>query len=149
MYKIYLSLLDSKNNFPTLEYKGVILKAVGLATVHCQMLCPVVMFSLRNKAPSTCKLEGNWLIMVCNKVKLLVIKFKWSDSLTCVSYSRNLLEFTADEKIKMLIGTNHVSQFGVTVLGLKDITNYTNITWQTCEKCQAGLAANIRKWPLI
>ena len=116
-------LFDCENHFPTLEYKGVVLNAVGLVTVHCHIFCPVVVFSPRNKAPSTCKLDGNWAIMVCNKVKLLLIKFTRSDSLTCVSYSRNLLELTADEKIKMLIGTNHVSHFGVTVLGLKDIRN--------------------------
>ena len=117
------TLFYCENHFPTLEYKGVDLNAVGLVTVHCHICCPVVVFSPRNKAPSTWNLDGNWAIIICNKVKLLVIKFTRSESLTCVSYSRNLLELTADEKIKMLIGTNHASHVGVTVLGLKEVTN--------------------------
>ena len=61
------TLLDCKKNIPTLEYKGVIRKDVGFVTAHCQTLCPVVMFSPRKRAPSTCKLDGNWAVIVCNK----------------------------------------------------------------------------------
>ena len=72
-------------------------------------------------------------MIVYNKVQLFVIKLVLSDLLTSVSYFRNLSELTTAEKIKILIGTEHVNNSCVMVLGLKEVTFQAN-----SEKCLAA-----------